>query len=208
MEKCYTLQVIFYERMITISTDNQDTRKLFLWLLFKSTFLISAFTVGGGMVLIPLMKAKFVDEYHWIDDKETLDLVAIAQSLPGIMACNSAIMLGYRMGGLTAALTALLATVLPPLIFLTIISIFYDAFASNEYVQMILKGMQCGATAIIINVVIGLLQKQLKKKLVLPMVILVGTFIANYFFGINLMYCILVDAIIGALIMREPKYND
>lgn len=189
------------------NNDNADKIDNFLWTLFKSTFLISAFTVGGGMVLIPLMKAKFVDEYHWITDEETLDLVAIAQSMPGIMACNAAIMLGYRMGGFPASLVALLATVLPPLIFLTIISIFYDAFASNTYVQMILKGMQCGATAIIINVVIGLLQKQLKKKLLLPIVILIGTFIANYFCGINLMYCILVDAIIGALIMRNPKFN-
>lgn len=187
--------------------DIENKTPFSLWKLFKATFLISAFTVGGGMVLVPLMKAKFVDEYHWIDDKETLDLVAIAQSLPGIMACNSAIMLGYRMGGFPAAFTALFATVLPPLIFLTIISIFYDMFASNHYIQMVLKGMQCGATAIIINVVIGLLEKQLKKKLLLPILIIVGTFIANYFCGISLMYCILIDAIIGALALRDPKYN-
>lgn len=184
-----------------------DKTEFSLWTLFKSTFLISAFTVGGGMVIVPLLKAKFVDEYHWIDDKETLDLVAIAQSMPGIMACNTAIMLGYRMRGFSAAFTALFATVLPPLIFLTIISIFYDMFAHNEYIQMVLKGMQCGATAIIINVTIGLLQKQLKKKLVLPLCILVGTFIANYFFGVPLMWCIFVDAIIGALAMKDPIYN-
>lgn len=182
-------------------------RKFSLWILFKSTFLISAFTVGGGMVIVPLLKAKFVDEYHWIDDKETLDLVAIAQSMPGIMACNTSIMLGYRMGGYPAAITALFATILPPLIFLTIIAYFYDLFAHNEYVQMVLKGMQCGATAIIINVVIGLLQKQLKKKLVLPICILLGTFVANYFFAVPLMYCIFVDAIIGALAMRDARYN-
>lgn len=188
--------------------DNEKNCQPFsLWLLFKSTFLISAFTVGGGMVLIPLMKAKFVDEYHWIDDKETLDLTAIAQSMPGIMACNAAIMLGYRMGGLTAAFTAMFATVLPPLIFLTIISYFYDVLADNHYFQLALKGMQCGATAIILNVVYGLLKKQLKKKLAIPIVILLGTFIANYFLGISLMWCIFVDAIIGALILRDPQYN-
>ena len=85
-----------------------DTQKLsikpgtghFYWILFKSTFIISAFTVGGGMVIIPLLKAKFVDEYGWIDDKETLDIVAIAQSMPGVMAVNAAIMLGYRMSGI------------------------------------------------------------------------------------------------------------
>jgi hypothetical protein len=69
----------------------------FFWTLFKSTFIISAFTVGGGFVIIPLLKAKYVDEYHWISDKETLDMVAIAQSMPGVIAVNSAVILGYRM---------------------------------------------------------------------------------------------------------------
>ena len=67
--------------------------------LFISTFLISAFTVGGGFVLIPLMKAKFVDEYGWLKENEALDLVSIAQSAPGVMAANSSIIMGYRMGG-------------------------------------------------------------------------------------------------------------
>ena len=84
------------------------------WTLFKSTFLISAFTVGGGFVLIPLMKAKFVDEYHWISEKESLDLVAIAQSAPGAVAINAAIIMGYRMGKVKGLLTTLLGTVLPP----------------------------------------------------------------------------------------------
>ncbi|MBR0328077.1 MAG: chromate transporter, partial [Selenomonadaceae bacterium] len=131
-----------------------DTQKLsikpgtghFYWILFKSTFIISAFTVGGGMVIIPLLKAKFVDEYGWIDDKETLDIVAIAQSMPGVMAVNAAIMLGYRMSGFAGTMVTLLATIMPPLITMTIIAMFYDMFAHNQYIQMVLKGMQCGAT--------------------------------------------------------------
>ena len=152
----------------------------FFWELFKSTFLISAFTVGGGFVIIPLLRAKYVDEYGWLDDKETLNLVSIAQSMPGVVACNSAIMLGYRMAGLAGTLTTLLATILPPLITISIISCFYDLFAHNEYVRYALKGMQCGATAIIINVAYDLLKKQLKKKLALPLAIMEGTSIANY----------------------------
>lgn len=72
----------------------------FYWKLFQSTFLISAFTVGGGFVIIPLLRAKYVDEYGWLDDKETLNLVSIAQSMPGVVAVNAAIILGYRMAGL------------------------------------------------------------------------------------------------------------
>ena len=175
--------------------------------LFISTFLISAFTVGGGCVLIPLMKAKFVDEYGWLKENEALDLVSIAQSAPGVMAANSSIIMGYRMGGFLGSLTALLATVLPPLITLTVISYFYDAVATNPYVRMFLKGMQCGVTAILINVVLDLVIKQIKKKLALPLIIMAGAFIAAVVFKISIMQIIAVVAVIGFLLMRDPQYN-
>lgn len=178
-----------------------------LWKLFKDTFLISAFTIGGGYVIIPLLKAKFVDEYHWIEDKEALNLVAIAQSAPGVVATNAAIGLGYRFGGVKGTLTAIAATILPPLITLSTIAYCYDLFASNHYIQLLLKGMQCGATAIIINVAIDLLKKEMKKKLALPLLIIVATFIANYFFKVNLMYAVVVDALIGFFLLRDKKYS-
>ena len=106
--------------------------KNFYWQLFKSTFIISMFTVGGGYVIIPLLKAKYVDEYRWISEEETLNMVAIAQSTPGIMAVNTAIMLGYRMAGILGALTGMFATVLPPLIIICIVASFYELVAKNE----------------------------------------------------------------------------
>ena len=181
--------------------------KDFYWKLFKSTFIISAFTIGGGFVIISLLKAKFVDEYKWLDDKEALDLVAIAQSAPGIMAVNASIIIGYKLAGIMGSLVAILATVLPPLFTLSVVAYSYDLFAINQYVQLLLKGMQCGATAIIINVAIDLLKKELKKKLLIPILIIVGTFVANYFFDVNLMYAILVDALIGFMLLRDAKYS-
>lgn len=175
--------------------------------LFISTFLISAFTVGGGFVIIPLLKAKYVDEYGWLNDKETLDLVAIAQSMPGVVAVNASVILGYRMGGVPGTLTALLATILPPLITLSAIAVCYDAFASNQYIKLILKGMQCGATALILNVALDLLKKQLKKKLLLPLIILAGTFSAAIFFKINVMTLIVIDGLIGLFFLRDKIYN-
>ena len=175
--------------------------------LFFSTFIISAFTVGGGFVLIPLMKAKYVDEYGWMKENESLDLVSIAQSAPGAVAVNASIIMGYRQGGILGTFTALLATVLPPLITLTVVSYCYDAFATNPYVRMFLKGMQCGVTAILLDVVLGLLMKQIKKKLALPLLIMAGTFIASYFLKIDIMHIILVDAVIGFFLMRDSQYN-
>lgn len=179
----------------------------FYWLLFKSTFIVSAFTVGGGYVIIPLLKAKYVDEYHWLSEEETLDMVAIAQSTPGIMAVNSAIIMGYRMAGLSGAVTGMFATVLPPLLMITLVAYFYDIVAQNEYVKMVLKGMQCGATALLVNVAIDLLKKQFKKKLMLPLLIILATFVANIFFEVNIMLLVAIDGIIGFFLMREEKYG-
>ena len=177
------------------------------WKLFISTFMISAFTVGGGFVIIPLLKSKFVDEYGWMNENESLDLVSIAQSAPGLVAANASIIMGYRMGGFRGTAVALLATILPPLVTLTIISYCYDAFASNPFVRMFLKGMQCGVTAILVNVVLDLVLKQWKKKLVLPLLIMAGSFIASYFFKANVMQIVLADAIIGLCLMRDARYN-
>lgn len=179
----------------------------FYWKLFQSTFLISAFTVGGGFVIIPLLRAKYVDEYGWLDDKETLNLVSIAQSMPGVVAVNAAIILGYRMAGLRGALTALAATILPPLVTLSVISCAYDWFATNPYVRYALKGMQCGATALIVNVSIDLLQKQWRKKLLWPLAIIVGTFVANFFFGVNIMLLVVIDGLLGLVFLRGAAYG-
>ena len=179
----------------------------FYWKLFQSTFLISAFTVGGGFVIIPLLRAKYVDEYGWLDDKETLNLVSITQSMPGVVAVNAAIILGYRMAGLRGALTALAATILPPLVTLSVISCAYDWFATNPYVRYALKGMQCGATALIVNVAIDLLQKQWRKKLLWPLAIIVGTFVANFFFGVNIMLLVVIDGLLGLVFLRGAAYG-
>ena len=100
-----------------------------------------------------------------------------------------------------------MATVLPCLITLTIISYCYDFFIQNAYIKMILRGMQCGATALIVNVGIDLLLKQGKKKLLLPLAIIVATFIANLVFDVNIMALIIIDGIIGFLFMRDRKYD-
>ena len=121
----------------------QHGRTLY-WTLFASTFMLSAVTFGGGYVIVPLLKRKFVDELHWIDEQEMLDMVAIAQSSPGPLAVNASIIIGYRMAGVPGALLTALGTVLPPLVIISVISAFYAAFRDNRIVSLVLKGMQAG----------------------------------------------------------------
>lgn len=127
--------------------------------------------------------------------------------MPGVVAVNAAIILGYRMAGLRGALTALAATILPPLVTLSVISCAYDWFATNPYVRYALKGMQCGATALIVNVAIDFLQKQWRKKLLWPLAIIVGTFVANFFFGVNIMLLVVIDGLLGLVFLRGAAYG-
>lgn len=113
-------------------------KRTVLWKIFISTLYLSAFTFGGGYVIVSLMKKKFVDEYHWIEENEMLDLVAIAQSAPGAIAVNGAIVVGYKLAGIAGVMTAILGTVIPPFLILSILSVFYQAFRSNYVVSQIL----------------------------------------------------------------------
>lgn len=175
-----------------------ENKKYIYRKLFTSTFSLSAFTFGGGYVIIPLMKKKFVDDLQWIEEDEMLNLIAIAQSSPGVIAVNTSILLGYRVAGILGALITILGTVLPPLITLSVISVFYTAFRDNIAVNAILKGMQAGVAAVIANVVLGLGRNILKKKDIVSLIIMAGSFIAVYILKINVIYIILVCGCIGA----------
>jgi chromate transporter len=167
--------------------------------LFTTTFYLSSFTFGGGFVIITLMKKKFVDQLHWIDEKEMLDLTALAQSSPGAIAVNASILVGYRIAGFMGALVSILGTIMPPLIILSVVSLFYTTFRDNEIVNVVLKGMQAGVAAIIIDVVLNMGNNLLKQKSLLSILIMISAFIATYFFNINIAYIIFTCISIGLI---------
>ncbi len=134
------------------SREEKESRGKILWKIFMSTLYLSAFTFGGGYVIVTLMKKKFVDEYHWIGEDEMLDLVAIAQSSPGAIAVNGAIVVGYKLAGIPGALVAILGTILPPFVIIAAISVCYNVFRSNFFVAQMLSGMQAGVGAVIASV--------------------------------------------------------
>ena len=169
------------------------------WKLFSSTFYLSAFTFGGGFVIIPLMKKKFVDNLHWIEEEEMLDLTAIAQSSPGAIAVNASILVGYRVAGVPGALLTVLGTVLPPLIIISIISFFYAAFRDNVFVSMAMNGMLAGVAAVICDVVITMGSSIIRLRQALPILVLALSFVAVQFFDANIILVILVCGCIGAL---------
>ena len=175
------------------------TRAQRLRKLFFSTLYISSFTFGGGFVIVTFMKKKFVDELHWIDEQEMLDMTALAQSSPGAIAVNAAILVGWQVEGLPGMVIAVLGTIIPPMVILSVISLFYAAFATNIYVALVLKGMQAGVAAVILDVVCGLGGNVLQTRSPLYILLMVGAFVANFVFNVNVIVVILAAAAFGVV---------
>lgn len=176
----------------------QSKRKLY-WTLFSSTFVISAFTVGGGMVIIPLLQKKFVDELKWLEQDEMLEMVAIAQSSPGVMAVNAAIIIGYRLAGVAGALVTVLGTVLPPLITLSLISLAYAWFASNRWVAAALRGMKAGVAAVMADITLKLFAGVYKTKKIWCMALCVLAAAAAVLTEVNIVFIILACGLCGGV---------
>ena len=167
--------------------------------LFFSTLYLSAFTFGGGYVIVSLMKKRFVDERHWIGEDEMLDLVAIAQSSPGPIAVNGAIVVGYKLAGLAGALTAAVATVIPPFVIIALVSYFYQLSRDNAVVSRVLSGMQAGVGAVIASTVWDMGGDVVKQKSALSILIMLASFVAACVFRVNVVYIILTCIALGVV---------
>lgn len=174
-------------------------KKQVLRKLFFSTLYLSAFTFGGGYVIVTLMKQKFVDELHWIEEGEMLDLIAIAQSAPGAIAVNGAIVVGYKLAGVLGAMIAILATIIPPFFIITAISYCYELFRDNFVVSRMLAGMQAGVGAVIASVVWDMGGGIVRQKDPASLVIMAAAFLAACVFRVNVIYIILFCIAIGVV---------
>ena len=168
-----------------------------LWPLFLATLYISTFTFGGGFVIVTFMKRKFVDSLKWLSEEEMLDFAALAQASPGAIAVNAAILVGWRVCGFAGMAVAVLGTILPPMVILSVISLFYTAFAANRWVALALKGMQAGVAAVVLDGACGLGAKVAKERSALSLALMAGAFLANFVFDVNVIFIILAAALAG-----------
>lgn len=168
-----------------------------LWQLFKSTFVLSAFTFGGGFVIVSLMKKKFVEELGWLDESEMLDITAIAQSSPGPIPINASVILGYRMQGILGSIVAVVGTSIPPIAIISVISSFYVKFRESQIIGTALMVMRAGVAAVICDVVINLATNVIKTGQVLYIALMIIAFIMTYVLGISAITVILLCILVG-----------
>ncbi len=177
--------------------------------LFLSTFRLSLFTLGGGYVIVPLMRTLFVENYGWIDEEEMLDIIAISQSSPGPIAVNTSILVGYRMRGIRGALTTLLGTILPAMLILSLLSLVYEAVSENTYITWLFEGMRIGVSAVIIHAVYVMAHTIAKKKEIMSILIMAAAFILSFLFSINIIALIAFGVLSGIIrFLTEHKRGE
>ena len=116
---------------------------------FGIFFKIGAFTIGGGYAMVPLIENEIVTKRNWISKDDFIDLLAIAQSAPGILAVNISIFIGYKLRGIWGSLVTALGTVLPSFVIILAIAMFFHNFKDNPIVERIFKGIRPAVVALI-----------------------------------------------------------
>ena len=117
--------------------------------IFTTFFRIGLFTLGGGYAMIPLIEEEVVNKHQWVDRDEMLDLIAIAQSCPGVFAINISIFVGYKLSKVGGALAAAIGTALPSFLIILAIAIFFKQFEDNRVIAAMFRGIRPAVVALI-----------------------------------------------------------
>ena len=167
------------------------------WQLFSDFFKIGAFTLGGGYAMIPIIQSEVVDRRRWLKQEEFLDIIAIAQSCPGVFAINMSVFIGYKLRKLPGALCAAFGTALPSFAIILLIAMFFSRFQDNPLVESIFKGIRPAVVALIAAPTFTLAKSA---KITLSNCwIPIGSALAIYLMGVNPVFIILAAGFGGYL---------
>lgn len=165
--------------------------------LFISFFKIGAFTFGGGWAMIPLIEREVVDKQNWIKREDFVDALAIAQSLPGVLAVNISILIGNKLRGLKGCLMATLGTILPSFLIILAIAIWFVQTYDNPVVERIFKGIRPAVVALIVSPVFSTAKTARIniKTVIIPIIVALSIWLG----GVSPILFVLLGAIGGIL---------
>lgn len=181
-----------------------------LWQLFLIFFKIGSFTFGGGLAMIPLIQREVVEKQKWIEEKEILDIFAVAQSAPGVIAVNSSIFVGKKVAGFSGAVAAVLGTVLPAFISIIIILLLLTGLSDNSYVDKFFSGIKAASAALILLSALKLGKQAIinKKGYLIALI----SFLIIILFNLNAVWAVIFGGTAGYLIFlgddKRSKHND
>ena len=127
---------------------------MMFWKLFWTYIKIGTFTIGGGYAMLPLIEREVVDKHHWIDGQEFLDMIALAQAAPGLIAVNSAIFIGWKIYGWRGIVATVLGAILPSFIIILLIAMVFRDIHEYPMVEAVFKGVRPAVVALIAATVV------------------------------------------------------
>ena len=165
------------------------------WELFIIFFRIGGFTFGGGYAMLPIIQKEIVDKKNWATEEEVIDMYAIGQSTPGIIAVNTATFIGYRVKGVIGAIVATLGMVTPSLIIITLIAAFFTNFQENQDIQHIFSAIRVCVVVLVLNAVIKMWKSAVKN--IWGIFIFIIAFVCVGFLDISPIFIIVSSIILG-----------
>lgn len=170
-----------------------------LFTLFITFFKIGAFTFGGGLAMVPLIEKEIVEKKKWMTSEEMVDMIAIAESTPGVIAVNCATFVGFRCKKIIGALFATLGVVLPSFIIIVLISLFYNKFIEIEVIRWAFFGIKCAVAILILNAGVKLLKK-VKKNFYSYFILLASMLLSLFVKEIKTVYIIMGGLVLGIIV--------
>ncbi len=165
--------------------------------LFFSFLKMGLFTIGGGLAMLPLITRFVVEDEKWLTKEEMLDGIAVAQSLPGVLAINMATYVGMKKKGVPGAVCATLGTILPSFVIIILVAVFLENFGGNPIVGGAVTGIKACAAALIVTAGIRMIRDVIKGPL--AVIIAAGAFVCVGILGISVIYVIIGAALLGIL---------
>lgn len=163
--------------------------------LYMIFFRIGLFSIGGGYVMLPMLRREMVEDRGWLTDDELIDYYAIAQATPGIIAVNTATFVGYKRSGVPGAIAATAGMVSPSLIIITVIAIFFARFQDIPAVQRAFRGVRVAVAVLLSFTVASLIKKTVRSAL--EIILAAGAFLGVSMLGISPIPILIVAALSG-----------
>ena len=167
--------------------------------IFWSFLKIGAFTFGGGYAMIPLIQHEVIHRRRWIEERDFLDLLTLAQTAPGPIALNTAVFVGYKRRGYLGALSAILGVIVPSFLVILVVAIFFASIRDNAYVDAAFKGMRPAVVALIVAPIVGL-TKGMRWWLV---AVALAVALVVWHFGISPVWFLIAGAVMGACVVAR-----
>ncbi|MGI6037971.1 MAG: chromate transporter [Limnochordia bacterium] len=169
----------------------------------SSFFKIGAFTFGGGLAMLPLIEREVIERRGWVDKDEILDIYALSQTVPGVIAVNSAMLIGYRLRGIPGAITASIGVISPSLIIIILIAMHFDQLMANAVIAKAMDGIRAAVAALILTAAVRVCRRTIKNRATLGIALM--AFLLTSFTNLNVVFIFIIAGYFGYLMYKAAE---